>query len=278
MKKIFFALIAILFFSPVVQAQATEDKDSVIFHKIITGLSGDKNMTTAERVITAAQMLLETPYVAGTLEQVPERLIVNLHETDCILFVETCLALAITAAESDHSFARFKDVLKNLRYRNGVIDGYTSRLHYTSEWIRQAEKNGFVKEVSKEIANTSNPQKFFFMSSHPESYKQLSGNTEEMEKIKRIESNLNGYEYFYIPKNKIPQYLSQIKAGDIIGFNTSVQGLDLTHVGIAFIRQGEVTFIHASSNGKKVMIEPENLVHYVNKIKSNNGIRIIRIK
>ncbi len=279
MNRLLFTFTAILVFLTASgnAMKGAGNKDSLIFCKIISGLAPYKNAPASERMTKAALMLLGTPYVAGTLEHVPEKLVINLHETDCIIFVETCLALAITAGDESPSFGKFKDIIRQLRYRNGIIDGYASRLHYTSEWIIQGEKNGILKEISRETANTPSGQKFFFMSTHPQSYKQLSGNREETEKIRQIERKLNGYEYFYIPKEKINLYLDKIKPGDIIGFNTSVPGLDITHVGIAYMENGKLTFIHASTTGKRVIIEPAGLTGYLNKIKSNNGIRIIRL-
>lgn len=278
MQRVFLTFTALLICLTIsnIRLKGEEPEDSVIFHTIITQLSAPKEATTAERMIRAASMLLGTPYVAGTLEQVPERLTINLHETDCILFAETCLALALTSGEADASFGKFAEILKRLRYRNGIIDGYSSRLHYTSEWIMQAEKNGFLREISRDLGHTPSGQEFFFMSTHPQSYRQLSGNPKEVEKIKKIEKQLSGYEYFYIPKAKVSQYLDKIKPGDIIGFNTSIAGLDMTHVGIVCSDNGRLTFIHASSSGKKVLIEPGDIPGYINKIKSNNGIRIIR--
>lgn len=278
MKKIISAFIAIFFFTltPFCSVQAQTEKDSLIFKKIMNQLSGNKNTTTSQQVVEAAKMLIGTPYVAGTLEQIPERPVINLHQTDCILFAETCLALAITAASEDISFANFASIIQALRYRNGIVDGYTSRLHYTSEWILQGEKNKFVKEISKEIANTPREQQFFFMSTHPQSYKQLSGNKEEIEKMRQIEQKLGKNQYFYIPKGEIAACTGKIKPGDIIGFVTSVAGLDMTHVGIAYKNNGKLTFIHASMSGKAVMIEPGSLQEYTNKIKSNIGLRIIR--
>lgn len=278
MKQLISAYIAIFFFMviPFQSAEAQTAKDSLIFSKIINQLSANTNTTTPQRVIAAAKMLIGTPYVAGTLEQIPERLIINLHETDCILFAEICLALAITSGSEDLSFSNFVNTVQALRYRNGIVEGYTSRLHYTSEWIMQGEKNGFVKEISKEIANTLRTQQFFFMSTHPQSYKQLSGNKEEVKKMQEIEQILSKNKYFYIPKANIADYSSKIKSGDIIGFVTSVAGLDMTHVGIAYQSNGKLTFVHASITGKSVIIERGSLVEYVNKIKSNIGIRIIR--
>lgn len=278
MQRILFTSMAILVFclTGTGTLQGADKKDSLIFHKIITQLSVHKEATTAQRILKAAKLLLETPYVAGTLEQEPEQLIINLHETDCILFVETCLALAITSKEPQPSFDKYEQTIRKLRYRKGVIDGYTSRLHYTSEWILQGEQNGLFKEVSREIASTPFNKEFYFMSTHPQAYKQLANSPTEVEKIKQIEKELSRYNYFYLPKTEVAQYAGLIKEGDMIGFCTSIAGLDMTHVGIAYRDKGKLTFIHASGTGKKVLIESKSLVEYILQIKSNSGIRIIR--
>ena len=250
--------------------------DRDIFDRIMPVLVRDKQLSTAELMIVAAKQLLGTPYTAGTLEQEPERLIINLHETDCILFVETCLALAQTAKSDSPVFKTFCDNVRQLRYRNGKVDGYASRIHYTSEWIRQAESRGLVKEISRELEGRNAHQKFFFMTTHADRYKQLKGDEETVGKIREIEKNLDRYEYYFIPKDEVPRCAALIRSGDIIGFNSTVPGLDIAHVGLAYIENGSLHFIHASMDKGRVIIEPRTLQEYLNDISSNNGIRVVR--
>lgn len=248
------------------------------YKRIITELVKIKERPVVEIMLKAALLRQGTKYVAGTLEVEPERLIVKLEETDCILYVESCLALALTARSSDTSYNAFCENVKRLRYRNGKVDGYASRIHYTSEWIQQAEKNGLVKEVSREIADTPLDQRFSFMSEHADRYRQLAdAPKEELEKISDMERRLNEQDYWYIPKADIEKYADRIKAGDIVGFCTSAKGLDLGHVGIIVSLDGKLTFIHASMDAMKVWIEPRTLQEYVNSFNSNIGIRIIRV-
>ena len=103
--------------------------DEEIFEKMRTAVGDPQGRTTAEIIIDAAKYLLGTPYVAGTLEQQPERLIINLHQTDCILFAESCLGFAITIKSKNPSFSHFREVIKGLRYRDGIVNGYTIRIH-----------------------------------------------------------------------------------------------------------------------------------------------------
>lgn len=255
-------------------AQATSQST---YNKLMKELYQSRNLPAKELILKAALLRQGTPYVAGTLERGDkEELVVNLDETDCILFVESCFALAQTAKSNDTSYINFCKNLQEFRYRNGIVDGYTSRIHYTSEWILQAEKRGLAKEMSKEIANTPLDQKFSFMTKNSDRYRQLKGNAENISKTAKVEKELNSHTYHYIPKAKVPQYLDQLQPGDMIGFCTSIDGLDLTHVGIVIEHNGKKTFIHASMDAMKVTIDHRTIVEYINGIKSNVGIRIVR--
>ncbi len=276
----FIFLVSTLLLSLINSNLNAQERDSLLFNDIIKSITStqNKDKSIPDKIIITAKSRLNTPYVAGTLEQVPERLVVNIAETDCILFVESCLALALTSNLENPSFSNFKKILQELRYRDGVIDGYTSRLHYTSEWIDQAEESGILKEVTKSLGGVEFNENFSFISTHPELYKQISGNKKEIEKIKNCENNLNNYHYFYIPKDKIESTQSMLENGDFVCFNTSIDGLDISHIGIVYKDDNRVTFIHASLGGKKVLIEPGDIAQYVNKNSKTDGIRVVRVQ
>ncbi len=253
-------------------------KDVENFQEVMNLLAPDRDLPMSELVIKVAKHFLGTPYVAGTLEIEPERLTVNTRETDCILFVEMCLAMSLTAKEAEPTFEKYVDNLRQLRYRNGKVDGYASRLHYTSEWIIQGETRGLFQEVSRQCGGSVLDQKFNFMSTHPASYKQLKDNPKAVAKIRIAEQNLETWDYWYIPKADLPECIKNIKTGDIIGFNSSTPGLDIAHVAYAYWEGDTRTFIHASYTEKKVVINKTPLVPYTNGIKGHNGLRVIRLK
>ena len=249
------------------------------YNKIMSELCQNKELGMNELITKAALMRLETPYVASTLERGDkEELYVNIDETDCILFVESCLALAQTAKSEDTTYTNFCKKIQELRYRNGIVDGYASRIHYTSEWLIQAEKNGLLTETSKQIANTPLNQKFSYMTEKSDRYKHLKGNSSNIAKIKEAENYLNSHDYYYIPNDKIAEYAKEMKTGDLFGFCTSVKGLDLSHVGIVYWDNGRLTFIHASMGAMKVVIESKTLEEYAKSSKSTIGIRVARAR
>ena len=252
-------------------------KDVENFQEVMDLVSADRDLPMSELVIKIAKHFLGTPYVAGTLEIEPERLTVNTRETDCILFVEMCLAMALTAKDAEPTFEKYVDNLRQLRYRDGVVDGYASRVHYTSEWIIQGTTRGIFREVSRECGGSPLDQKFNFMSNHPASYKQLKDSPETVKKIRAVEKNLETWDYWYIPKADLPACIKNIKTGDIIGFNCATPGLDIAHVAYAYWEGDTLTFIHASFSEKKVVINKTPLVQYTNGIKSHNGLRVVRL-
>lgn len=265
-------------------AQGTE-ADREVFDRVRAEVASVTDRPMSELVLAIAKAMQGTEYVASTLEVEPESLQISLTKTDCILFVETCIALAWTYkgiqivqggghTQAEPSFELFCSNIQQMRYRNGVVDGYPSRLHYTSEWIAQNERNGVMKEMSGEMGEQKS-QSFSFMSTHPESYRQLKNNPEFRKRIAETEKRLNeSGPYHFISHAGLlnPDVMSSIKDGDIVAFVTTVAGLDISHVAIACTVNGEMHFIHASSKGKKVMIEPTSLADY-----AKNGIRLMRL-
>ena len=106
---------------------------------------------TGETVLSNGLKYVGTPYVAHTLDvDGPEELILNCDEVDCTTFVEYVLAESLCPKldNGDISEGVFADKLQQIRYRNGQIDGYTSRLHYITEWVNNAVQKGFLKDVT----------------------------------------------------------------------------------------------------------------------------------
>ena len=123
---------------------AAQEKDSIKVEALLQKAS--ELPADSSRTMFFAQQLLGVPYVAGTLDEgKEEKLIVHLDKVDCTTFVETVLALALADKEKKRNFGSFKKALQHIRYRGGILDGYPSRLHYFSEWIKDNERKGIVK-------------------------------------------------------------------------------------------------------------------------------------
>ena len=232
------------------------------------------------RTLHFAKQMLGVPYVAGTLDgNEEERLVVRTDALDCTTFVETVLALCIADERGERSFAGFKKALADVRYRDGVLDGYASRLHYFSDWIRNNEQMGFVRECTSETL-CAQPQKLWldFMTTHVDSYLPMKKNPALIEVMTAQEKNWQGTVVSYIPKEKLnlsPKEL-KIKNGDILAMVTNIKGLDVVHVGFAFWKDNHLHLLHASSVAKKVIEDPKILFEYSKNTKAHIGVRAIR--
>jgi hypothetical protein len=259
-----------------ISAQISSDwkGDSEISEKLFQTI---RKNTVDSNIVSVALFFLNTPYVANTLEAFDtEDLVVNFREMDCMSFVENCLALSRTLQYPNPDMEYFQRELRLIRYREGIINTYTSRLHYTSDWIFDNIKKGILED--KTIALSGKKIKFnlHFMSENYQKYKHLKNNPEAVTILKETEQTINRRSnYFFLPKQEIKEHQSLIKDGDIVCFTTSIAGLDISHLGIAYRHRGQLTFIHASSTAKKVIINPESLADYCIKIKSNTGIIVL---
>ena len=231
-----------------------------------------------------ARLFLGRPYVAYTLEVCdPERLVVNTRQLDCTTLVENVTALTLCINTKRYCWRDFLDALTQIRYRDGRLDGYTSRLHYFTDWIVDNTRKGVVSEVQQQSAPFTAVQtvKVGYMSSHPDAYKALKAHPEMVPVIKRQEEKLNGRKFRYIPKGSVSDTKAMRDAvhdGDIIAITCNKAGLDIAHLGFAVWRKDGLHLLNASQLHKKVVEEPMTLGQYLSKHPSHTGIRVVRIE
>ena len=169
--------------------------------------------------------------------------------------------------------------MTDVRYRDGILDGYASRLHYFSDWIRNNERMGFIKECTSETA-CSQPKELWlnFMTTHVNSYLPMKKNPALVEVMASIEKTWQGVEIFYIPKDKLQLSSDElkIKNGDILTITTNIKGLDVVHVGFAFWKGEKLHLLHASSVAKKAIEDSLSLYEYSKNKKAHTGVRVVR--
>jgi hypothetical protein len=228
-------------------------------------------------VAAIGRQFLDAPYEGHTLDRTPDETIVtNLHSFDCVTYVENVLALARTVKNNRLSFDAYREELIRMRYRGGRPAGYSSRLHYFSEWIRDNEKKGVVQDFTAAAGGTDVEKKINFMTGHRKSYPRLAADS-NFAAIQSIEKKLSAEHLHNLATINIRAAEQGIWDGDIIAVTTSVPGLDVTHTGIAVRNEkGEVRLMHAPDEGGKVHISGEPLWKYIQKNKKNTGIIIAR--
>ena len=222
-------------------------------------------------VLKIGRTYLGTKYVANTLDQnKTEELVIDTTAVDCLTFIEYVLAQAIDSS--------FNDNLQRIRYRNGIIDGYPSRLHYTSDWIENGIRNNFLTDITAKNSPYSMVLSLSYMSTHPQQYKQLANSPENVKRMTQYEKALTGKSVHYLPKGNLPDAgLPWIMDGDMIAILTNISGLDIAHVGIAYYINGKLHLLHASSSLGKVVVSEEPLSRMLTNHKSWTGIRVVRM-
>lgn len=262
----------------VAQAQTA---DTLLVKRLLT--EARQLPATTNLTLHFARKFIGVPYVAHTLEvNNKEQLVVNMRQLDCTTLVENVVALTLCVQHKKYGVSDFMNMLKQLRYRNGKIDGYASRLHYFTDWIADNSLMGFVTE-----RQTPNPPftavqtiNVGYMSTHPQAYDALRKDASLVPVIKAQEKKLNGKKYRFIPKSQVTnsQALRQaVNDGDIIAITCNKQGLDIAHLGFAVWRKDGLHLLNASQIHKKVVEEPMTLGQYLQKHPSHTGIRIVRI-
>ena len=233
-------------------------------------------MPLGDLVTVMGKTFIGRPYAPGTLEQSgPERLVVNLREFDCVTFCETSLGLARSIKMHETSVEGYRRQLQLLRYRDGVISGYASRLHYFCDWIGDNARRGVVEDVTKDLGGVPDEKTIDFMSKHRAYYPRLSDQT-IFGQIVAMEKQLSSRKRFILPKERVEKVLDQIGNGDIIGIASSEEGLDISHTGIA-VKEGKLTkLLHAPNVGKSVQISHGLLTEYLASHQAQTGIMVAR--
>jgi hypothetical protein len=227
-------------------------------------------------VLRMSESFLGTPYVGGTLEGNPtERLVCKFDGLDCTTLVESVISLAVAKSENP-TFEGYKNELTKLRYRDGMIEGYPSRLHYVLDWLYENEKRGRLQDITLKVGGIPYKKELNFMSNHANLYPAMAS-TEVWEKIKEQEGSINSREYNYIPKEGIQKAEPMLHDGDIVAFTSSVEGLDVNHMGVISKVGSRAYLIHASLTAKKVIMTNVPLAEYVASVPKHTGMIVARL-
>lgn len=259
---------------------AAQSEDLARFEKIIQ-YAKQQNLPDrpiGEIVQAIADNFLGQPYAEGLLDKSgTEKLVVTLDKFDCVLFVETVLAIARGVAVKDYDYQNFVNRIEEQRYLNGKMNGYCSRLHYFSEWINDNQKRQTVENITTQLGGVPMNKQLNFMSQHRSSYPQMVKDEATYQCIVGIEADLAKTTVNYIPTNLIKSIYSQLKPGDIVAVATDVKGLDVTHTGLVYRNaDGNMGLIHASPAGQVTVAY--DLHRYINRVESAIGIVVARAK
>lgn len=252
-------------------------QDKQAFENKIIEIDGLLENDFGNTIVSIGKTFMNVPYVAKTLEiGETETLVVNLHGLDCTTFVENVLAFGLMLKSKKSNFESFTKTLETIRYKNGELNGYSSRLHYFTDWIQNNASKGLIKDITTDLGGIELQKPINFMGTHRNLYPFLT-NEDNYAQILKTEENLNQKNICFLPQDQIEANEHLIQSGDIIALATSIKGLDVTHTGIATReKDGRIHLLHASTGSMQVEVSKLPLADYLKKIKNNIGIIVSR--
>ena len=245
-----------------------------------------RSIALGPRAIKVGELAIGTPYVPNTLEAYikaggdptrNEPMTLSLTQFDCVTLVESCLAVARASDDGRKpTWQRFSDEVERMRYRGGKRAGYTSRLHYFSEWITDGARRGLVRDIGAELGGVNDTRPLRFMTEHRDSYPAMADEG-VFQQIGRMEKRLDASPRHVVAADRIESVADRIQTGDVIAFATAIPGLDVTHAAFAYRgNDGILHVLHAPLSGGAVEITRTTLPEYVARIRRSTGILIAR--
>ena len=240
-----------------------------------------QKLPIGELVGKTGYWLKGTPYVGHTLELSENKEIcsVDLLGLDCVTLFENSLDFARMLLLGGRTPQAMLDQIQLTRYRSGVVNGYTSRLHYTMDWIHDNVKKKVVKELTPELPGAV-PHKYpvSFMSTHPELYLQLKNHPQWVEQMKHYEAQISARPDWLLPMDKVEAAEPYLQSGDIVGVVEHQPGIDIGHTGLVYKGpDGKAGFMNASSLKSQMQVTVGYPFHEaVNWSGKNVGVVIAR--
>lgn len=238
-------------------------------------------------VARVGELALGSPYAPGTLDEYlstgtvdlarAEPLVLSLLRFDCVTLVESCVAVArLARRRSEPTWQHFGRAIATLRYRDGRQGAYPSRLHYFSDWIDDNSRRGTVRELGRELGGVADPRPLRFMTTHRGSYPALKSEA-AFDAIALQERRLDDVPRRVIPTVQLDELAPRFRTGDVLAFATAIDGLDVTHTGLAWRDPGGVLrVLHAPLSGGVVQTSPGTLRNYVAGLTRSTGILAAR--
>jgi hypothetical protein len=227
-------------------------------HQLDTLLARASRISNAsERIEFLSGQLSGVPYKAGTLigdQHTREALVINLAGVDCFTFIDY-----VEAMRRSGSYAEFKENLRKVRYRNGVVD-YSHRNHFFSDWI--SCNTGFLDDVTHQVSAGKSKTATKKLNAAENGKQLLPGIAPRNRKV------------CYIPAEAMDNVLqARLRTGDYLGIYSTREDLDVSHVGIVIRGETGVIFRQASSQEKYRRVIDTDLKAYLS---DKPGIVILR--
>lgn len=176
-------------------------------------------------------LLLGKPYVTNPLigaADAPEVFTVSMEGFDCVTFVETVLALALSREP-----AEFPEFMQRIRYERSIVD-WKHRNHYMTGWIQSNVRAGIVEDLTDQMGPVHRRRCLSALQGLPE---------------KTVDVRC-------VPKVRFVRHLGEARDGDLIFFASTKRNLDVYHCGVLMLDDDTMMLRHASRKRGAVVEEP----------------------
>ncbi len=234
-------------------------------------VTAGQNMTVTERMNFYSQLFLGMPYDLNCSGDGPYALLetqplVNFEQTNCMVFTEHILALAIS-----DSWDNFFNNLQQIRYKDGII-GMRTRNHYTmADWL--PENKWLLDDVSKKVGGNFTRQVTRTIS-HVKFFQKKSISDLRYVKPDR-QMTID-----YIPSENLQNIKNNLKVGDI-GSLIYAGKTDIfsAHMWLVAESKGQL-LIRESSNSKMTTFETpyEEWAGKIMQTPKYIGIAVMRVR
>ncbi len=213
--------------------------------------------SAGDRINFISEKFLGTPYAGSTLTgdiNHPEVFTIDLEGMDCFTFIDYVEAMSLS-----RSFPEFKEALRKIRYRDGVV-AFPNRNHFFSDW--PVYNSEYIRDATSDIGGEK-------AVGVPKSLNLKGDGTYYLPGIPVVNRMI-----YYIPSSALDvSVLSKLMTGDFVGIYTEKDGLDASHTGIVIKRNGKAFLRHASSKEKNQKVVDEDLSEYM---KNKPGLIVYR--
>ncbi|MEW5852829.1 MAG: N-acetylmuramoyl-L-alanine amidase-like domain-containing protein [Myxococcota bacterium] len=213
--------------------------------------------SVGERVQAVSEGFLGTPYLLGNMGEGPDgdgrdkdpRY--NVKSMDCTTMVEHALAFALS-----DSLPAARQRLDQIRYTTGKV-GYGTRRHWPeAQWVRGLVEEGYLQDVTSEVAGKAVPVETASVTIDPALFKK-SVHAQSMP-LTDEEVPRGTFSVPFIPMERLPDVLTRLEPGLVINIvKAPKEGLlvRISHQGLVVKKDGKVFIRHASSVGQKAVID-----------------------
>ncbi len=183
-----------------------------------------------------------------------EVFVLNLSGVDCFTFIDYVEAMRLS-----DSFEGVLNNLQKVRYQNGAVN-YKDRKHFFTDW--PAYEPATVDDITEQIGGRKIKSVSKMLNRQEDGTLLLPG-------IKSPQRTIN----YIAPENIDDSMLQKLRTGDYAGIYSTLQGLDVSHVGIIIKDGNTVTLRHASSDRRFRKVMDQNLQEYMS---GKPGLIILR--